>query len=138
MIASAFHVVGDDMSDTSLKEAIQHQNLAFMTAVKAGDATALSALYTEDAWLLPPGGAMVQGRSEIEAFWKSRFDRIAEVNLTTVDVVPLGPDAAREVGKAVILTTGHLAEEIAGKYMVVWRQVGGEWKLEADMWNTNG
>ena len=126
------------MPDTPLKEAIQHQNLAFMIAVKAGDATALGALYTEDAWLLPPGGAMVHGRSQIEAFWKSRFDRIAEVNLTTVDVVPLGPDAAREVGKAVILTTGHLAEEIAGKYMVVWRQVEGEWKLEADMWNNNG
>jgi ketosteroid isomerase-like protein len=81
---------------------------------------------------------MVHGRSQIEAFWKSWFDRIAEVNLTTVDVVPLGSDAAREVGTAVILTTGHLAEKIAGKYMVVWRQVEGEWKLEADMWNNNG
>jgi uncharacterized protein (TIGR02246 family) len=126
------------MPITALKEAIQHQNLAFMAAIKAGDPTALGALYTEDAWLLPPGGVMVHGRLQIEAFWKSRFDRIAEVNLTTVDVVPLGTDAAREVGRAVILTQGHLAEEIAGKYMVVWRHVGGEWKLEADMWNNNG
>ena len=126
------------MTDTSLKDAISAQNLAFMAAAQAGDAGALAALYTEDAWLLPPGGDMIQGRPQIEAFWKSRFDRIAEVGLTTVDVVPLGPDAAREVGRAVILTQGHLAEEIKGKYMVVWRQVGGEWKLEADMWNSNG
>jgi uncharacterized protein (TIGR02246 family) len=121
-----------------LSDAIQHQNAAFMAAVQASDAAGLAALYTEEAWLLPPGGEMIRGRSSIEAFWKSRFEHIAEVKLTTVDVVALGTDAAREVGTSLILTQGHLAEEVAGKYVVVWRQVGGEWKLEADMWNSNG
>ncbi len=125
------------MSDTPLKSAIQAQNMVFMAAARDGDAAALAALYTEDAWLLPPGGEMIQGRAQIEAFWSSRFARIAEVKLTTVDVVPLGDDAAREVGRSLILTKSLLAEEIVGKYIVVWKRVGGEWKLEADMWNSN-
>jgi uncharacterized protein (TIGR02246 family) len=126
------------MPETSLNDAILAQNMAFMAAARAGDAAALASLYTEDAWLLPPAGGRIQGRAQIEAFWSSRFARIAEVNLTTVDLVPLGTDAAREIGTSLILTKGHLAEEISGKYLVVWRQVDGEWKLEADMWNSNG
>ena len=125
------------MSDTPLKSAIQAQNSTFMAAAQDGDAAALVALYTEDAWLLPPGGEMIQGREKIEAFWSSRLARIAEVKLTTVDVAPLGDDAAREVGRSVILTTSLLAEETTGKYIGVWKQVDGVWKLEANIWNSN-
>ena len=27
--------------------------------------------------------------------------------------------------------------EIACKYVVIWRKVGGGWKLTTDIWNTN-
>jgi ketosteroid isomerase-like protein len=70
--------------------------------VKAGDAARLAALYTEDAWLLPPGADIVRGRARIEEFWHGRFQRIAEVKLTTVDVVALALDSAREVGSSEI------------------------------------
>jgi uncharacterized protein (TIGR02246 family) len=125
------------MSDDPLKFTIQAQNSAFMVAAQEGDAAALAALYTEDAWLLPPGGETIQGREKIEAFWSSRLDRIAEVKLAIIDVVPLGDDAAREVGRSVILTKSLLAEEITGKYLVVWKQVDGVWKIEANIWNSN-
>ncbi len=114
------------MSNPSLTSAIEAQNAAFMAAERNADAAALGALYTEDAWLLPPGGDMIRGRSQIEAVWASWLQRIAKVKLITVDVVPLGPDAARELGTSVIVTTGHPAEACTGKYIVVWRQVGGE------------
>jgi len=26
---------------------------------------------------------------------------------------------------------------MVGKYAVVWRKVGGKWKLATDIWNTN-
>ena len=125
------------MSDDPLKFTIQAQNSAFMVAAQEGDAAALAALYTEDAWLLPPGGETIQGREKIEAFWSSRLDRIAEVKLALIDVVPLGDDAAREVGRSVILTKSLLAEEITGKYLVVWKQVDGLWKIEANIWKSN-
>jgi ketosteroid isomerase-like protein len=26
---------------------------------------------------------------------------------------------------------------VAGKYLVVWRKMGGQWQLAADIWNMN-
>jgi hypothetical protein len=37
----------------------------------AGDIASVAALYTEDAVVLPPGADMVEGRSAIQAFWKT-------------------------------------------------------------------
>jgi len=57
--------------------------------------------------------------------------------LTTVDVKPLGTDAAREVGTFSLKTKGQSQQELIGKYVVVWQKVGSDWKLATDIWNTN-
>jgi uncharacterized protein (TIGR02246 family) len=48
---------------------IEKLNEAWTAAFK-GDAAAVAALYTEDAYALPPGSEMVKGRAAIEAFWR--------------------------------------------------------------------
>jgi uncharacterized protein (TIGR02246 family) len=125
------------MGESVLRSEIQKRNRAFMSAVKAGDAAKVAASYTEDAWLLPPGADIIRGRARIEEFWRGLFERIAELNLTTVDVVALGSDTAREVGSAEITLKSGEAKRIPGKYIVVWKRVAGEWQLEADMFNNN-
>jgi ketosteroid isomerase-like protein len=55
--------------------------------------------------------------------------------LTTLDVKPLGPSAASEIGTFSLRTKGPTPQEVTGKYMVVWEKVGGDWKLAADIWN---
>lgn len=122
--------------NSPLRAAIEAQNAAFMRAAGNGDAAAIARLYTEGAWLLPPGSEIIQGRPGIEAFWASRFAGIAEVNLSTGDLLALGEDAAREVGSARITLRGE-PEPISGKYVVVWKRVGDEWLLKADIWNSN-
>ena len=122
--------------NSPVRAAIEAQNAAFMRAVRNGDAAAIAGLYTKAAWLLPPGGEMIQGRTGIEAFWASRFVGIAEITLTTGDLLSLGDDAAREVGSARIKLKGQ-PEPISGKYVVFWNWVGGEWLLETDIWNSN-
>ena len=57
--------------------------------------------------------------------------------MTTVDVKPLGTDAAREVGTFSLKTKGQSQQELIGKYVVVWQKVGSDWKLATDIWNTN-
>ena len=57
--------------------------------------------------------------------------------LTTLDVMPLGPDAAREIGTVTLKTKGQPPQEVIGKYAVVWRKIDGQWKLVTDIWNTN-
>ena len=41
---------------------------------------------------------MMKGRSAIQAFWKGAAEQLGDGKLTTVDVNPLGNEAAREIG----------------------------------------
>jgi uncharacterized protein (TIGR02246 family) len=125
------------MSPSDLRAEIEAQNAKFMAAAKRGDAQSIAALYTEQAWLLPPNAPMIQGKADIEAFWAARFKRMAAVTLTTVDVISLNDDSAREVGTSLVMLKDG-SEPVAGKYMVVWQRTDGEWRLESDMMNGNG
>jgi uncharacterized protein (TIGR02246 family) len=119
------------------KAAIQKLNDAWTAAFNKGDAAAVAAMYTEDAYVLPPGSEMVKGRAAIEAFWRQAVQQLGDAKLTTVDVLRLGPAAAREIGTVSLKTKSQPAQDIVGKYAVVWRKVGGNWKLATDIWNTN-
>jgi uncharacterized protein (TIGR02246 family) len=119
------------------KAMIEKLNDAWTAAFNKGDAATVAALYTEDAYVLPPGSAMVKGRAGIEAFWRQAAQQMTDAKLTTVDVLPLGRSAAREIGTVTLKTKSQPPQEIVGKYVVVWRKVGREWKLATDIWNTD-
>jgi len=88
------------------KATIEKLNDAFEAAFNKGDFAALANFYTEDAYLLPPGSAMAKGRSNVQAFWTKAGESVGDLKLTTVDVKPLGSDAAREVGTFSLMTKG--------------------------------
>jgi uncharacterized protein (TIGR02246 family) len=119
------------------KAIIDKANDAFVAAFNKGDFAAVGAMYTEDATALPPGGPMINGRSNIQAFWTQAGQAVGDVKLTAVDVKPLGPDAAREIGTFSLTTKGAQSQQVVGKYVVVWQKVGSEWKLATDIWNTD-
>ena len=54
---------------------------AWVAAFNAGDAAALAALHAENARSLPPGGAPVTGRGQIESYWR---DDLGEGGVTTI------------------------------------------------------
>jgi uncharacterized protein (TIGR02246 family) len=119
------------------KATIEKLNDAFEAAFNKGDFAALANFYTEDAYLLPPGSAMAKGRSNVQAFWTKAGESVGDLKLTTVDVKPLGSDAAREVGTFSLMTKGQQRETVSGKYVVVWQKVGSDWKLATDIWNAD-
>ena len=94
-------------------------------------------MYAEDAYVLPPGGEMVKGRSAIEAFWKQTAEHVGDAKLVTVDVLPLGRRGAREIGTVTLETKAQPPQQLVGKYAVVWRQIRGRWLLATDIWNWN-
>ena len=116
---------------------IEKLNDSWTAAFNKGDAAAVAALYTEDAYVLPPGSEIVKGRAAIEAFWRQAAQQMSDAKLTTVDLMPLGPGAAREIGMVSLKTKSGPPQEVVGKYAVVWLKVGSDWKLETDIWNTN-
>jgi uncharacterized protein (TIGR02246 family) len=119
------------------KATIAKLNDAWVAAFNKGDAQAVAAMYTEDAYVLPPGSDIVKGRAAIEAFWRQAAQQMTDAKLTTLDVLPLGRNAAREIGTVSLKTKSQPPQEIVGKYAVVWRKIDGRWKLATDIWNTN-
>lgn len=117
------------------KAAIQTLNDQWAAAFNKGDAAALAAMYTSDAYVLPAGAPMVKGRPEIEKFMAGAVQQLGDFKLTTLEVKPLGGSAAREIGTATFKSKGANPQDGALKYAVVWQREGGRWKLLQDIWN---
>jgi ketosteroid isomerase-like protein len=100
-----------------------------------GDFATVAGMYTEDADLLPPGSAMIKGRSNIQAYWTKVGEHIADVKNTTLEVEPLGNGAVRLIGTLRTVTKGQPPQQIIGKYVNIWRKVGSDWKMALDIWN---
>jgi uncharacterized protein (TIGR02246 family) len=116
---------------------IERLNSAWTAAFNKGDTAAVAAMYAADAYVLPPGSAMIKGRAAIEAFWRQAATQFGDAKLVTLDVLRLGPRAAREIGTVTLETKAQPPQQVVGKYAVVWRRIGGRWLLATDIWNTD-
>ena len=116
---------------------IQKLNDQWMAAFNKGVAAAVAAMYTIDDYVLPDGREMVKGRPAIEALWKQQMAGATVEKITTLDVKPLGGNAAREIGTATMKTKDQPPQDVVIKYAVVWQKEGGQWKLLQDIWNMN-
>ena len=54
----------------TIQKAVREARAKWTEAYIKGDAKALAALYSEDAYRLPPDEDMIHSRSAIEAFWQ--------------------------------------------------------------------
>ena len=126
--------------DTAIRDAIERVVAEFQSLCNRGDAATLAELYTERATLLPPGAEIQKGRDAIAGFWRSAFEAgVKNVALEALDIEAYGPNVAREIGTfALDASDGRGASSrVEGKYLVLWKREGGEWRLDADIWNTN-
>ncbi|MBV8890310.1 MAG: SgcJ/EcaC family oxidoreductase [Alphaproteobacteria bacterium] len=116
---------------------IDKLNQAWMAAINKGDAATVAAMYTDDATLLPQGAPMGKGRAEIQDYWSKASQQVGDFVLTAIDVKPLGDGVGREIGTFTAKGKGSPAENIVGKYVVIWQRVGSDWKLAVDIFNTD-
>ena len=128
-------VVGLIVPASAQKAEIEAVNAKWIEFFNKGDFAGVASLYANDATAFPPGSAMVQGGAAIGAMWKSMAEKVSDPKLTTLDVKPLGPSAAREIGTFSLKTKGPTPQEVTGKYVVVWEKIGNDWKLAADICN---
>ena len=118
----------DDKAD------IQALNDQFSAAANRGDSAALAALYTPDATMLPPDNSVVSGAA-VGPYLAGLSKAVTNFKLTTTDVVRLSPDYIREVGVASFDTRGDKPVSVKSTYVVVWKRVGGAWKLWTDIFH---
>jgi uncharacterized protein (TIGR02246 family) len=121
---------------SDIRETIAAANEVFMAAFKRADAASLAALYTEGGQVLPPNAGFVTGKQAIQGFWQAVFDMgIKEARMEVVEAEKHG-DTVVEVSKFKLLGDGgQLMDE--GKYIVIWKQEDGQWKLHRDIFNSS-
>ena len=120
----------------SIREAIDAGNRDFMAAVRAGNAAGIAALFTADAVLLPPNSDFVRGNQAIQAFYQAGAAMgIESTTIETISVEAHG-ETAIELGKYTLHARGGITLD-HGKYIVIWKNDGGRWKLHHDIWNSS-
>lgn len=116
---------------------VAERNAAFMAGVAAGDSATLAANYAENAVLMPPGNAAVEGREAIGQFWQGGISAgMARIELAEGEVIATSADTILERSTARLFNAaGDVIDE--GKYVVVWRLIDGQWLMVWDIWNSD-
>jgi uncharacterized protein (TIGR02246 family) len=70
-----------------VRKAIEKEKSKFVEGLRKGDATVIASEFTEDAILLPQDSEMIQGKKEIEKFYRSLIQMgFKDTILTTVEL----------------------------------------------------
>jgi uncharacterized protein (TIGR02246 family) len=118
----------------SARQAIQAAVRRYVDASNQGDVETLTSLYADDAVLLPPDHAAIEGRKAIEEFWRQGTD--PGLRVTTLRLEVAG-DVGYLIGRYNLPATAQEQAD-SGKYvMCLKRQQDGAWKLTADIWNSS-
>jgi uncharacterized protein (TIGR02246 family) len=123
-------------NSTDVHDAIVAADETFMTTFSRGDAAGIAALYTKNGQILPPNSDFGTGRQAIQATIQAFMDMgIKAIKLETIEAEGYG-DTASEVGRYTLEGEGGQVLD-QGKFIVIWKQEAGQWKLHRDIFNTS-
>ena len=121
----------------ALREEIREASRAFSAAYVTNDVETITALYTDDALLLPPGRD-VRGREAAGEYfsWRGSYRQLSHA-MQSEELV-IRDDIAIDVGTW--HSTGQRGDapptSASGRYLVVWVKEGdGAWRMKYDMWH---
>jgi uncharacterized protein (TIGR02246 family) len=116
--------------------AIEDNEAKFSAAFAKGDTAAVSNLYAEDAAILPPNGARIEGRANIKNFWQGAFEAgVKKVETQTLETSGSGDEVYEIGGYTLYGDENKMLDE--GKYVVIWKLRGKNWLMFRDIWNSN-
>ncbi len=99
------------------------------------DAEAIAKMYTEDAQVMPPNAPLVEGRSAIRAYYRNVFESTAApAKYDEREVIVFGDMTYRQGIYELAMPDGRTEY---GKFMQLWKNVDGDWKLHRAMWSSS-
>lgn len=123
------------------EQAIRKVNEQWLALIRDHDAAAVSKLYTADGAMMAPGAPIAQGQPALEAAWGGLMQMPGFGLTFEADqiVVASGGDMALDRGVYQFSLDGPNGPTTdIGKYVVVWRNIDGQWKVAADIFNSDG
>ncbi len=120
----------------ALRTLVEDNNRRFTQAHVSGDAATIDAMFTRDARSLPPGAEPVVGHAAISRLTTDYLAfGIAEFHEETTDF-HVSDTLLVDQGNYRMVYGKERTIEV-GKYLNVWKQEDGVWKIQTNIWNTN-
>jgi len=114
------------------------KNIAsFSQYYENGETDKIVACYTDKGKIMPSGAKIMEGKEDLTAYWTlSPGTKVLKhkVHPTEIRIVE---DYAYDYGyyEGVTQLTDGSKSSWQGKYVIVWKKVGEDWKIEVDIWN---
>jgi ketosteroid isomerase-like protein len=142
LLFGTFGVTTAHAADLKAEEQrIRDLDTKWAAAAAAKDVAASAAFYAPDGRIMPSDMPAAVGQAAIGEVWKGWF-KLKDVNLTfgpTNITISEAADMAYDIGSWSIAFTGDNGPaKDHGKYVVVWKKVGSDWKVAADIFNSDG
>jgi uncharacterized protein (TIGR02246 family) len=139
VLLAAMGAARADMSADEQK--IRALDQQWVAAVQAKDAAASAGFYAADGALLAQNAPIAKGSAAVAAAWQGLLG-MKNIDLTfapTEVTVSAGGDLAYDIGTYALSFDGDKGPvKDVGKYVVVWKKVDGQWKVAADIFNSDG
>jgi uncharacterized protein (TIGR02246 family) len=129
--AAAFTQAGQE-------DAIRGVIADYDVALKAGDADAVMAAYTEDAVLMPSDSPALTGQEAVRAWYVALFETAAvDLDFSTDEVIVFGDWAFARVSYSGSSTPieGASVELVGKAIFILQRDEGGSWKIARYLFN---
>jgi ketosteroid isomerase-like protein len=118
-------------SATAAHEQLEERQREFFAAVAAKDANRTAALFSDAAVLHVANMPPVEGRAAIHQFYGRMFGFLSASSATPESTqVSESGDMAVSIGRSANEFRGPEGPvEYAGKYVLVWRRLAGDWRI---------
>lgn len=121
-------------------EKLRSQSLVWFDHFAKADGPAMGSLYAEDALLMPPGHAPVQGRAAITEFLGSEAAGAKSGGVSLKNKEVTGSGVAGDTGwisgtYEVVDSSGNAVD--SGNYLSVHQRTNGQWLYIRDTWNSD-
>lgn len=117
----------------SVLEELAAANKAFEKALMEGDVDYLVNDYTDDGCVIAPMAGETCGKESIRAFWES----VISSNPKNVEIITekAGSEGDLAFATGQLLITDADSTVHKNRFALVFRKIGGLWKLRVDSWN---
>lgn len=118
------------------RQLISQQNQRFTEAHLKGDVATIDEMFASDAKVYPPGSAALTGPQALHDFTVDYIKAgLTEFREDSTDFYGTAEQVVDAGTYVVTYGPDHVTER--GKYLNVWTQVNGRWKIQSNMWNSS-
>ena len=117
---------------------IRSKNDSLVQAISSKDVGRIVDLYAENTTFMPPNRPIIRGKDSLKGFYQELVNDTKDLRLTVNEVSGSGP-LAYETGTYEMDVKGPKGqpEHDRGKYLFILRNMGGNWRYEFSMWNSD-